>query len=186
MGPSFLQSCWLAASIILPAILSSQCTTYVQLSTTSSSPVGISLLVVTSMLILVTPATNSPRSFMTLSTLISYPNQCHPTRVSESTSSIFDLFLISPDVPYTQATVLDHAITDHYPISLLTSWSSPKSSPKTISCRSFKNFDASKFLADLDHIPWQLMDTFDDIDDKVKVFETLFLVSSIDMPLLRP
>ena len=98
----------------------------------------------------------------------------HPTHVSESTSSIFDLFLISPDVPYTQATVQDHAITDHYPISLLTSWSSPKPSPKTISCRSFKNFDASKFLADLDHIPWQLMDTFDDIDDKVKVFETLF------------
>ena len=71
--------------------------------------------------------------------------------------------------------MLDHAITDHYPISLLTSWSSPKSSPKTISCRSYKNFDASKFLAGLDHIPWQLMDTFDDIDDKVKVFETLFL-----------
>ena len=113
--------------------------------------------------------------------LVSQPI-CHPTRFSESTSSIFNLFLISPDVLYTQATVLDHAITDHYPISLLTSWSSPKSSPKTISCRSFKNFDASKFLADLDHIPWQRMDTFDDIDDKVKVFETLFWCHRLTCP----
>ena len=50
--------------------------------------------------------------------------------------------------------------------------------PPTPQCHShllIKNFDASKFLADLDHIPWQLMDTFNDIDDKVMVFETLFL-----------
>ena len=62
------------------------------------------------------------------SRLVSQPI-CHPTRVSESTNSILNLFLISPDVPYTQATVLDHAITDHYPISLLSLL--PKLSPAT-------------------------------------------------------
>ena len=57
MGPSFLHSCWLAASIVLPALLSSQCTTNVQLLTTSSSPVSTSL--VTLMLISVILATTS-------------------------------------------------------------------------------------------------------------------------------
>lgn len=40
--------------------------------------------------------------------------------------------------------------------------------------RSLKHFDRDMFLADLRIVPFGVIDTFDDVDDKLFVFETLF------------
>ena len=51
----------------------------------------------------------------------------------------------------------------------------PKMSHYTISYRSFKNFDESKFVEDLQSVPWDTIKLFDDTDDILEAWLDLFL-----------
>jgi hypothetical protein len=53
-------------------------------------------------------------------------------------------------------------------------WSIPEPPFKTITKRSFKKFNHDTFNKDLITVPWSLIDLFDDIYDKVIVFNSLF------------
>ena len=39
----------------------------------------------------------------------------------------------------------------------------------------FKNFDEANFLSDLSCVPWEILENFDDNDDFVSVWNSLFL-----------
>ena len=119
------------------------------------------------------PHTQTLTSFI-LSHSLSQPI-CQPTRITETCCSTLDLFLTSSDLPISNSGVLDVYITDHLPIFLKLDWSSPKSSPKYITKRSYKHFSPLAFNEDLSSAPWSVMDAFDDIDDKVYFFKSLFL-----------
>ena len=60
--------------------------------------------------------------------------------------------------------VLTHKISFHI----------PKASHHTIKCRSFKHFDKEKINEDLNSIPWDFIKVFDNVDDAVDTWYSLF------------
>ena len=46
---------------------------------------------------------------------------------------------------------------------------------QTITYRSFKNFDESKFICDMCEVPWETIEYFNDIDEIVEVWNKMFL-----------
>ena len=97
-----------------------------------------------------------------------------PTQISASRCSIIAYFLCTSDISISKSTVLDCSVSDHLPILLSIDWSTPTPPHRTITRRSFKHFSSSAFNADLVSVPWFLMNLFDDVDDKVFVFTSLF------------
>lgn len=96
-------------------------------------------------------------------------------------------------VPNTSATLIDHiysnfsssiqfidvpkiGLSDHYPVFLTRKVNShiPKETHHVIKYRSFKNFDESKFNADLESVPWDVIKVFDDVDDALDCWYSLF------------
>ena len=98
-----------------------------------------------------------------------------PTRFSTMSHSTLDLFITSSDIPIAKSTVLSSPISDHLPTLLEIECSIPKPLPSMVTRRSYKNFSKSSFEADLSIVPWSIIDIFDCPDDKVSVFNALFL-----------
>jgi hypothetical protein len=98
---------------------------------------------------------------------------CEPTRLSSSSTSILDLFLASSNTPVVSSGVIDSYFSDHLPIFLTVSWQTPKHLTKTIHKRSFKNFDPVLFDEEVARLPWSVLNVFDDVDDKLLVFNSL-------------
>ena len=117
------------------------------------------------------PHTNTFLQFMSSHDLIHHISE--PTRISSSTMSILDLFLTSSNTPVISSGVLEACISDHLPIFLTVSWILPKHSAKTIHRRSFKHFDPTSFNDDVARLPWSILNVFDDVDDKLMVFNSL-------------
>ena len=46
---------------------------------------------------------------------------------------------------------------------------------QTITYRSFKNFEENRFLNDLNSVPWEIIEQFDEVDDMVSIWSTLLL-----------
>ena len=67
--------------------------------------------------------------------------------------------------------------SDHFPIFFTRKMHvhPPKTNHYTISYRSFKNFDESKFIEDLQSVPWDTIKLFDDTDDILEAWSDLFL-----------
>ena len=99
---------------------------------------------------------------------------CEPTRFSRQSNSIIDIFLTSPDVLISQSRTLDSAISDHLPIFLEISWKLIKPPIKTIRRRSFKNLNVTEFNEDMSRLPRSILEVFDDVNDKLMAFESLF------------
>lgn len=96
-------------------------------------------------------------------------------------------------VPNASATLIDHiysnfsdniqyvdvpkiGLSDHYPVFLTRKVNShiPKVTHHTIKYRSFKNFDESKFNEDLASVPWDVIKVFDNVDDALDAWYSLF------------
>ena len=46
---------------------------------------------------------------------------------------------------------------------------------RKICLRTLKHFDSALFKQDLNNAPYQIMEVFDDVDDKYYVFESLYI-----------
>lgn len=96
-------------------------------------------------------------------------------------------------VPNSSATLIDHiysnfsdniqfvdipkiGLSDHYPVfmSRKVNSSIPKMMHNTIRYRSFKNFNEAKFNEDLESIPWDVIKVFDNVDDALDAWYSLF------------
>ena len=97
------------------------------------------------------------------------------TRVTSSTKALLDLILTNVRQRVLTAGVVNPHVSDHsltYGI-LRTSLKTPRS--QKITFRSLKHYDTEAFLNDLDMVPFRtVMNVFDDIDDKLYAFESLF------------
>ena len=51
----------------------------------------------------------------------------------------------------------------------------PKDNHFTISYRSFKDFDETEFINDLQSVPWNIIHLFDNTDDVLEMWTDLFL-----------
>lgn len=97
------------------------------------------------------------------------------TRVTSSTETLLDLILTDVRRRVLTTGVVNPHVSDHsltYAI-LRTSLQAPRSQKVTF--RSLKHYDTEAFLNDLDMVPFRtVMNVFDDIDDKLYAFESLF------------
>ena len=118
------------------------------------------------------PHSKSIQQFITSHSLIQPIST--PTHFTNSSASILDLFLTTPDVPISKSSVLNTSFSDHLPILLQINSTIPCPQPSLITHRSFKHFNQASFVDDLYYIPWSILDIFDDPDDKVEAFNRLF------------
>ena len=100
-----------------------------------------------------------------------------PTRVTDQSATLIDHVYSNTHSNILMTTVPHIGLSDHFPIfiSRKTNGScSLKNTHYTISYRSFKNFDENKFINDLQSAPWDVIKIFDDVNDIVETWSTLF------------
>ena len=102
-----------------------------------------------------------------------------PTRITESSASLIDIFLTSNPNSITSSGTLPLSCSDH---QLLYATFKPKfkrstnNSQKTAAVhRSMRNLNKNAFQEDLNEIPWQITDLFDDNEDKIFAWNHLLL-----------
>ena len=98
-----------------------------------------------------------------------------PTRITPSSATLLDIFLITSKVVVKSANVLDVGISDHSAICLCLCWHKPKLPSSSVLRRSYKRFDPEKFIHDLSLIPWSVGEVFDNVDDRLDFFNQMFL-----------
>ena len=97
-----------------------------------------------------------------------------PTRVTETSKSILDVILASDTRQVQTATVMESSISDHELIYVTLRLKKARSKPIYITTRSFKHYSPIDFNNDVSLAPWSIVDVFDDVEDKIYAFDSLF------------
>ena len=99
-----------------------------------------------------------------------------PTRATDTTSTLIDHIYVSQKECIRATKVPKIAISDHYPTCAV--WKlkfSQKQQHTHIKYRSMKNFNEQKFREDLREVPWHVLDIFDNPNDALSAWSTLFM-----------
>ena len=96
------------------------------------------------------------------------------TRVTETSRSLLDVILVNNDHRITDSGVVPVLLSDHYLVYCILKSGVIKAPPKTTEYHSYKNFDVNTFLADLNSVPWHIIENKEDIDDAVFIWNQLF------------
>ena len=104
-----------------------------------------------------------------------------PTRITDTCESLIDVILTSAPNLVLKSRVLDIIISDHLPIFTALRLKLPKPSPKFVLTRSYKNYDASKFIIHLASRAEELTSIFDipNPNSKLEIFNSA-LQSTLD------
>ena len=97
-----------------------------------------------------------------------------PTRVTNLTETLIDVILVSNAKQVLKTEVLQSSISDHDLVYALLRLKQQRPKPTYINIRSFKHYDLNKFHTDVSQAPWSILDTFDDPEDKLYAFDSLF------------
>ena len=97
-----------------------------------------------------------------------------PTQVTEQTSSLLDIILVSDIKQVRESFVMHSSVSDHDLVCFTLRLEKPRPKPVYINIRSFKHYNREAFHNDLSQAPWSVIDIFTDIDDKVNAFNTMF------------
>ena len=100
-----------------------------------------------------------------------------PTRVTQESQTLIDHIYTNNEETIQCVSVEKMCISDHFAVfcNRKSHASACKNTHQVITYRSFKNFDEANFLSDLSCVPWEKLENFDDIDDIVSVWNSLFL-----------
>ena len=100
-----------------------------------------------------------------------------PTRVTPNSKTLIDHIYTSHEENIASVSVSKQTISDHYAVfgNRKQNHVVHKYSHQTITYRSFKHFDQQEFINDLSQIPWEILDSFDDVSECVQVWNLLFL-----------
>jgi len=97
-----------------------------------------------------------------------------PTCFKGDTPSLIDVILVSNRYRYGKCLNSTCGLSDfHNLIACCTKIKLPKPKVKTIYYRSYKHFTAEDFRADIARIPFQIVELFDDVNDKYWAFSSL-------------
>ena len=88
-----------------------------------------------------------------------------PTRVTDTTSSLINVILVSHVDRMSTSGNLHLGVSDHDLIYVIRKQRLPKPKAKTIEFRTTKNLDVNSFVKDLEEIPWDSAYAYDNIDD---------------------
>ena len=123
-------------------------------------------------------ADNSSKSWLGLMESVSFSQLVkNSTRVTQFSATLIDHAFSNTPQNISSVYIPEYAISDHYPVCLTRKIpSSYAKGPvhKTITYRSMKRFDESKFLAELYNQPWFLIDNCTNPDDSAELFLDLF------------
>lgn len=97
-----------------------------------------------------------------------------PTRITDSTSSLIDLIIVSSEERVIEKGILDSDLSDHQIVFCFIKICGKESGPRMVTYRNFKNFNLEAFELDLCNIPWFTIFDLNNIDDKIE-----FLVNNI-------
>ena len=98
-----------------------------------------------------------------------------PTRITECSQSLIDVIMTTNKEIVTSSGILTSSISDHNLIYLLLDLKVPRAKPSYVSIRSYKSYNPTKFLEDLQFVPFHMANFFDDVSDQVDVYGILFL-----------
>ena len=88
-----------------------------------------------------------------------------PTRVTDQSSTLIDLIIVSKNIQIKKITNLELGISDHMLINGIIKTQIKRPHPKIVRARSYKNFNPNKFQQDLETAPWSVCFIFDSPDD---------------------
>ena len=99
---------------------------------------------------------------------------CKPTRVTENSSTTIDLMFVNNTHRVVQSDVLQSSISDHSIVFCTIKGGVKKLPPKLLEYRCFKSYNKEAFLRDLSNLPWSIIESANDVDDAVFLWEGLF------------
>ena len=97
-----------------------------------------------------------------------------PTRVTDTTSSLIDVILVSNADRMSTSGNLHLSVSDHDLIYVIRKQRLPNPKARTIEFRTTKNLDVNSFVKDLEEILWDSAYAYDNIDDIWHHWATLF------------
>ena len=97
-----------------------------------------------------------------------------PTRVTDTTTSLIDVILVSHVDRMSTSGNLHLGVSDHDLIYVIRKQRLPKPKAKAVEFRTTKNLDVNSFVKDLEEIPWDSAYAYDNIDDIWHHWVTLF------------
>ncbi|MEW8548505.1 MAG: endonuclease/exonuclease/phosphatase family protein, partial [Candidatus Thiodiazotropha sp.] len=99
------------------------------------------------------------------------------TRVTPDSSTLIDHVYSTCPENVNNVDVPKIGLSDHFPIFFTRKMHvhQPKGNHCTISYRSFKDFDETKFINDLQSVPWNIIKLFENTDDILESWTDLFL-----------
>ena len=100
-----------------------------------------------------------------------------PTRVTPSSKTLIDHIYTSNEDNISYVRVNKQTISDHYAIfgNRKLNCAVNRHSHQTITYRSFKHFDENAFINDLRQVPWEILESFNDVSECVQIWNILFL-----------
>ena len=97
-----------------------------------------------------------------------------PTRVSENSATLLDIFMCSDSIAVHNVNVIDaHHLSDHCLVTCDVHTEKTKNEPRYYTFRSFKNFDNDNFRLDPRSAPFHLIYRCVDINDKISTFNNI-------------
>ena len=99
------------------------------------------------------------------------------TRITSDTKTLIDHIYSNCPENVNSLHVPKIGLSDHFPFFFTRKMhvQPPKTNHNKISYRSFKTFDETKFIEDLQSVPWDTIKLFDDTDDIMEAWLDLFL-----------
>ena len=134
----------------------------------------------------VTPA-NETRHLIELCELFQYTQLIkEPTRVTSSTKSLIDLFLTNEAVKFATSGVSPIGCSDHSLIYVSRKLTCPRSIPRIIESRQYKNFVPDDFVNDMALVPWDTIEQIDNPTGAWEVWKQSFLaVANLHAPVKK-
>ena len=91
-----------------------------------------------------------------------------PTRVTEQTSLLLDIILVSDIKQVRESFVMHSSVSDHDLVCLTLRLKKPHPKSVCINIRSFNHYNPESFYNDVSQAPWSVIDVFTGIDGLMK------------------
>lgn len=98
-----------------------------------------------------------------------------PTRTGKTSETLLDLINTNNNKRILTSGVVDVHLSEHSLIYTVLRASAPRLRSRKICLRSLKHFDSALFRQDFHNAPFQIIEVFDDVDDKNYAFEKLYI-----------
>ena len=130
---------------------------------------------------------NETRHLIELCELYQYTQLIkEPTRVTSSSKSLIDLFLANEAVKFATSGVSPIGCSDHSLIYVSRKLTCPRSIPRIIESRQYKNFVPDDFVNDMALVPWDTIEQIDNPTGAWEVWKQSFLaVANLHAPVKK-